>query len=326
MRLFKLFAWSLEVMWRRVPEAASWVSLDAQLSTTPYWLTAPNPLANHPWESASGARLPETAEVVVVGAGFGGASVAYHWSKQGSGPLVVIEQNEAASGAAGRNGGILVMAGGNFHGYYVYEPVLNYISQRWPEVPKAERRQRAVDFVAVYVRAVQASHEMIKRTLDAEGIQCDYEQRGWLFFADDVTREKLEASLEMGARLGHSDWVRRSPEEIASRCGAITELNGAESLGSATWHPAKWVWGLLAAAIKHPHVDLFTNTAVTSVERHGDQYLVQTERGTVRARYVVNATESHTCSVFAGFTKDIPNLVVPYKEQGVHAEGGPPTL
>ena len=326
LRFLRLLAWAFDVMWRKIPEAMHLISLDKDLSTTPYWLTAPNPLANHPWESDGQAKLPETADVVVVGAGFGGASVAYHWSKQGSKPLVVLERNEAASGAAGRNGGIVVMAGGNYHGYYVHDPVFNYMSQKYPELSENERKQRAADFVAVYVDAVQASHQMIKRTLAEEGINCDYEQRGWVFFADEVTHEKLEASLQMGDRLNHSDWVRRSPAEIASRCGVSTELTGAESVGAATWHPAKWVWGLLQRAIESPSVELFTRTTVTAVERDGEGYVVKTDRGSIRARHVVNATESHTCSVFANFTRKVPDLVTPHKEQGMHASGGPPTL
>ena len=325
-RFFKLLVWSFDVMWRKIPESLSWVGIDPQVSKTPYWLTAPNPLENHPWKQSPDAIFPEEADTVVIGAGFGGASVAYHWSKVGTRRLVILEGNEAASGAAGRNGGIVVMAGGNFHGYYVYEPVLNYMAQVFPKMSVEEREQRTTDFVAVYVRALQASHRMIKEVLVSEKIECDYEQRGWIFFADEVTSSKLETSLQMGDRLDHSDWVRRTPAEIAARCGVATDRDGAESLGSATWHPAKWVWGLLQAAIKNPNVELFTQTMVDRVEPVGDGYLVSTKRGDIRARHVVNATESHTCSLFADFTRDIPDIVVPYKEQGMHAEGGPPML
>ncbi len=112
LRMRKFMKWSLDVMWRQIPDSQPWVELPHAISKTPYWLTAENPIADHPWATDPQASLPERAEVVVVGAGFGGASVAYHWSKHGTAPLVILERDQAASGSAGRNGGIVVMAGG----------------------------------------------------------------------------------------------------------------------------------------------------------------------------------------------------------------------
>ena len=97
-RVIKLLRWALHISWRRVPDSLSWVQIDENLSRTPYWLTADNPLENHPWADDPGTPLPDAADVVVVGAGFGGASVAYHWSKRATESLVVLERDEVASG------------------------------------------------------------------------------------------------------------------------------------------------------------------------------------------------------------------------------------
>ena len=326
LRLFKLLCWSVDAMWRQIPESMAWVQLDENISHTPYWLSAENPLENHPWAREPGTSLPESADVVVVGAGFGGASVAYHWSRQGSENLVVLERGEAANGAAGRNGGIVVMAGGIYHGFYVYEPVLEYLKATRADMSAADRDELAASFAAVYVRAVQASHESIEATIRAEGIDCDYARRGWVFFVDTQASKKLEASLALGSRLGHSDWVRRAPGEVRRRSGAATELDGAESLASATWHPAKWVWSILEAALRKPHVSLFTRTEVNSVRRDGENYIVRTPRGAIRARCVVNATEAHTSTLFKDFLTPFPDLIRPHKEQGMYGEGGPPSM
>ena len=325
-RVLKFLAWSLNVMWREIPQSLPWVTFDKTISHTPYWLTAENPLENHPWRATPRARLPDQAAAVVVGAGFGGAAVAYHWSKYGSEPLLVVEQREAASGSAGRNGGIVVMAGGHLHGYYVYERVIKYLTKRQPELPSAERDELAARFSDAYVKALHASHRMIQRTIESEGIDCDYARKGWVFFTDPVAREGLEASLALAERLDHSDWVRRTPEQVRERSGVKTLLDGAESLGSATWHPAKWVWGILGAALQNPSVQLFTRTTVRQVERDGDLYVVETDRGTIRSRCVVNATESHTPVVFKNFLSPFPDLITPYKEQAVYAEGGPASM
>ena len=326
LRLVKFLRWSLDVMWREIPDSSRWVTAGNTISNTPYWLTAQNPLRNHPWATIPQAGLPETAHVVVVGAGFGGAAVAYHWSKQGAEPLVVLERHQAASGAAGRNGGIVVMAGGHLHGYFVYETVSEYLLDKQPQLTAGERDELAARFTDAYVQALQASHGMIKETIDTEGIDCDYTRRGWVFFADAIHRHDVEASLALGKRLGHLDWVSRTSQEVRERSGAATSFDGAESVGSATWHPAKWVWGILGVALQSSAVHLFTRTTVQNVERDGEFYAVHTDRGTIRSRYVVNATESHTPTVFKNFLAPFPDLIAPYKEQGVHAEGGPASM
>jgi len=60
------------------------------------------------------ADLPQSAEVIVVGAGFVGAWAAYHLARAGMRPLV-IEANAPASGASGRLCGLaLAGVGGHF--------------------------------------------------------------------------------------------------------------------------------------------------------------------------------------------------------------------
>ena len=60
------------------------------------------------------AELPRSAEVLVVGAGLVGAWTAYHLALRGVRP-VVIEANAPASGASGRNAGMLLQGlGGHY--------------------------------------------------------------------------------------------------------------------------------------------------------------------------------------------------------------------
>ncbi len=325
-RFLRFLGWALNAVWSEIPDSQPWVTTDEKIFNTPYWLTAANPLKNHPWASDPRSRLPERAHTVVVGAGFGGAAVAYHWSKQATEPLVVLEGKEAASGSAGRNGGILVMAGGHLHGYYVYERVIRYLLGNQAQMPNHDRRELAERFADAYVRATHSSHEMIKETIVGEGIECDYARRGWVFFTDSIDAHTLEASLALARRLGHDDWVRRTPVQVHERSGVDVSTDGAESLGGATWHPAKWVWGILSVAVRSSNVRLFTHTSVEKIERDGDSYAIRTNRGTIRSRFLVNATESHTPVVFRDFLAPFPDLITPYKEQGMHAEGGPDSM
>lgn len=72
--------------------------------TTSFWRTKPDELDNH----RSSDALPKSCDVVVIGAGYAGASVVHHILKQSrrdSAPsMVILEARQACSGATGRNG------------------------------------------------------------------------------------------------------------------------------------------------------------------------------------------------------------------------------
>lgn len=325
-QIAKFIVWAVDAIWNRIPNASAWAQIDQDVSHIPYWQTAPNPLANHPWATEPDARIPESAEVAVIGAGFGGSSFTYHWSKNSDKSLVLLEMRDPASGSAGRNGGVCVMAGGAYHGFYIVPGVSAYLQRIRPELSAEQRDAIVTRFAGVYVRALHASHEQIRATIAAEGIECDYARLGWIHVPDEADRPKLESSLALARRLGHDDWAPISAADIHARSGANAELDGAVSSGSATWHPAKWVWGTLTAALKNPSVRIFTRTAALRVERLAEGFAVHTDRGSIRARYVINASDSHTPQLFAEYLHAFPDLVTPYRVQAIYAEGGPPLL
>lgn len=71
---------------------------------TPFWRTEPSTLDNH----RSTPNLPDHTDIVVIGAGYAGASTAYHLLEQcdsSSQPsIVILEARQVCSGATGRNG------------------------------------------------------------------------------------------------------------------------------------------------------------------------------------------------------------------------------
>src|SRR5258708_5916041 len=81
------FSWTRFLRWLSfqsfvsIPDGLREVQWSKPVSKTPVWLAEGNPLANHPWSLNPGAQLPPRAAVVVIGAGFTGGSLAYHWAK-----------------------------------------------------------------------------------------------------------------------------------------------------------------------------------------------------------------------------------------------------
>lgn len=322
-RLGALARWTTEMAWGRIPEARQWFAIDPGVSRTPFWLREGNPWEGHPWRDGE-AQLPAQADVVVVGAGFGGASVAYHWSQQARGRLVLLERQAPAAGAAGRNAGFLTAAGGSYHGYYVYEPVRAHAAAVRPELDSAALDAIASGFSDSYVRALAESVAEIHETIAREGIECDVRRQGALVLADELDAPRVEAALELGAELGWEEWRRVEPDEVQRLTGiAGSDFAGLQE-GTSTWHPARWVWGLVGAAITTGKVGLFTRTHVTRVSPEADGYRVVTNRGSIRARCVVNATEAHTRGVFADYLPgNDPELIRTHKSQAMYAAGGP---
>ncbi len=323
LRLAALVRWTAGMAWGRIPEARQWFAIDAGVSRTPFWLREGNPWEGHPWRDGE-TQLPVKADVVVVGAGFGGASVAYHWSQQAQGRLLLLEREAPAAGAAGRNAGFLTAAGGSYHGYYVYEPVRAHAAAIRPELDSAGLDAIASGFSDSYVRALAESVAQIHETIAREGIECDVRRQGALVLTDDLDAPRVEAALELGAELGWDEWRRIEPDEVKRLTGiAGPDFAGLQE-GTSTWHPARWVWGLLSAALATDKVELFTRTHVTRVLPEADGFLVLTNRGPIRARYVVNATEAHTRAVFADYLPgDDPELIRTHKSQAMYASGGP---
>lgn len=297
-RLVLFVKWVLTLLWLRMPETAAWATIARPISRTPVWLTDQDPFDNHPFSTDPNARLPEEVETVVIGAGLVGAAAAYHWSKHGDKPLLVVEMNGVASGSAGRNEGLVVM--GRYY-YYVHHTVSDYLARARRDLDEAQRDRLAHEYAESYCRAAYANAEMIAETVEREGIDCHYTREGWVQAAGPDGQQRLEVSTRMAASTGFTDWTKISAEEVYRRSGMRANHPAGFSIGAASWHPAKWVWGLMGVALRSPHVHLFTRTRVERVEDIGDMYRIQTSRGVVKARYIINATESYTPALFPEF-------------------------
>lgn len=76
-------------------------------ATIPFWRTDLDPLDSH----RSTEELPSHCDILVIGAGYAGASTVHHILKQQTSPLkiLLLEAREACSGASGRNGMYLLL-------------------------------------------------------------------------------------------------------------------------------------------------------------------------------------------------------------------------
>ena len=318
---FYFIGWALYQMFVVIPDVMQDLSPDGHVSNTPMWLLDENPLANYPWNRDSNTSLPMEVDTLVIGAGFTGGAIAYHWSKKAPQDrrLVVIEMGDPASGSSGRNEGLVVM------GRYfkmVRDTVLKNLDRVRPQMTKAERCQLAEQFAHQYCRSAYRNADLIEQTIRNENFDCDYARAGWVQGRTATEQNALSESVQMAIESGYDDWKSIVPDEVLEKTGMQVEHNAGFSVAAASWHPAKWVWCLLKSALTSKNVELFTRTRVRSVTDKGDFYLVDSERGAIRAHHVVYATESYTPKLERRFH----DAILPMQEQAASGDGGPEAM
>ena len=263
----------------------------------PYWFRSPHPFANF----QSRDSLPSTCDVVVIGAGLTGASAAYHLGDSSpESTVVVLDRGDPACEASGRNGGNFELIPENSVGVYegLARERLAFLRRRYARLPievvHAESERQASLVLGLSLR----NRELLKQIILRERIECDFAPRGWLHLASTEEEEQgicdeVMLAAQHGQRI--ELWSRR---KIRQELGFDNEYIGRFIPGDGTYHPFKYVCGLLRAALR-PGVELYTRTNVRRVSSEaGDRQLVVTDRGTIVARSVIVATNAFTSELF----------------------------
>ncbi|KAI6839845.1 FAD dependent oxidoreductase superfamily [Hortaea werneckii] len=266
-------------------------SLPVANSTKPFWRSSPHELDNH----RSTEQLPAAADIVIIGAGYAGASIAHHLLEQiressQKPTIVILEAREACSGATGRNGGHLkpdpytrAAAALTSHGKEAAEEVASFEAQHLDEVPRLIRRE-GIDCDYVRTRAADV---------------CLYQQG-----ADEINA-KIERLRQ--ADISTVDDVFSSTPEKAEAASGIKGAKGTFTYTAGTIWPYKLILHLLGKAIARG-VNLQTHTPVTSIDRSSQGegcWKVKTYRGSIEAKKVVFATNAYSSALLPEFANHI---------------------
>jgi len=202
------------------------------------------------------ATLPEQCEVVVVGGGVIGVSVAYHLAEVGITDVVLLERKELTSGTTWHAAGLV----GQLRTSINMTQLARYTSELY-------------------------------RGLEAEtGQATGYRQCGSISIAATAERfEELKRSASMAKVFGLEVNVLSVPE-IAERYPLIRtdDLFGGIHIPSDGYANAVDITQALAKGAKSRGARIFTDTKVEAILRAGDQVRgVRTAEGEIRAKYVV---------------------------------------
>jgi 4-methylaminobutanoate oxidase (formaldehyde-forming) len=202
------------------------------------------------------AALPDRCEVVVVGGGVIGVSVAYHLAEAGIQDVVLLERKELTSGTTWHAAGLV----GQLRTSINMTQLARYTSQLY-------------------------------RGLEEDtGQATGYRQCGSISIAATAERfEELKRSASMAKVFGLEVNVL-SVAEIAEKYPLIhtDDLFGGIHIPSDGYANAVDVTQALAKGAKSRGARIFTDTKVEAILRDGDQVTgVRTAEGEIRSRYVV---------------------------------------
>ncbi|HKB30485.1 MAG TPA: FAD-binding oxidoreductase [Streptosporangiaceae bacterium] len=237
--------------------------------TLSFWHgTVPDPLE-------PGPPLPgdTDVDVAIAGGGFTGLWTAYYLRKADPGlRIAVLEREIAGFGASGRNGG--------------------WCSALFPaSLDKLARMSGRPAAIAMH-RAMRATVDEVGAVVTAEGIDCHWRKGGTVQLArsrPQLGRAKDEVAHSRAFGFGEDDLRLLSAGEASGMLAAADVVGGTYTPHCAAIHPARLARGL-AATIRRLGVALYEQTAVTSIEPRR----ARTPAGTVRAEYVIRATEGYT--------------------------------
>lgn len=230
----------------------------------------------------------EFAEVAIVGAGYTGLSTALHLGERGV-DVAVLEAEEIGFGAAGRSTG-LVNAG-----LWVMPSAL--VESLGPVYGG-----RLLDLLTYSPRSV---YEIV----DKHNIACELKRAGTIHCA---AGPKGIAEIKERAR----QWQERGVpvrflhgEEMRAKTGTSIYPAGLLDPRAGTIQPLAYVRGLGRAAID-TGARIFTKSPVTDIGRDRSTWHIRTPCGSVRARWVVLATDTYTSRIMPELRNE--QVVLPF--------------
>jgi glycine/D-amino acid oxidase-like deaminating enzyme len=219
---------------------------------------------------------PTEADVVIVGAGYTGLWTAYYLKQaEPSLRVVMLEREFSGFGASGRNGG---WVSGFFSG-----PARVY-----------ERRGGHAGFLAMR-RAMFETVDEVGRVIAEQRIDADFVKSGHVDVALNAAQaQRLGESLTRSHDSGLSSHDLRELDlrELDDRVRVANARRATFSPHVARVHPAKLVHGL-ATVVERLGVEIYEATCVSEIRPHA----AVSPAGTVRARWVVRATEGYTAQL-----------------------------
>ena len=230
-----------------------------------------------------------SANVVVIGGGVNGTSVAMHLSRMGAGKVVLVEKGHLASGASGRSGAMV-------REHYLH-PTL--------------------------VKMAMEASDIFHNFGDAIGGDARFIETGRMLFFGERDADAARANVEMNRELGVNIHTLTPPEisEIVPQASLEDIALGVYEPNSGYADPMATTYAYAEQARVHGS-EILTQCAVTEIKTAGGRVAgVQTEDGLIEADAVVVAAGPWVNKLAAPMGELLP--ITPIRVQMVHLRRPP---
>ncbi len=232
-----------------------------------FWLTTVKPPA------INQTTLPQTVDVVVIGAGFSGLSAAKTLAENGL-TVAVLESQTVGWGASSRNGG-MVLTGLKLG---VNSLIKNY---------GLEMAQRLFN---LSLEAINTVEEIVKK----ENIACSFKRTGCLEVAWKASHfnqynraaEQLEKQFNFQSRI-------LQKQDLQTEIGSNLYHGGFVEDVSGSINPAQYVMGLAQATLR-AGAKIIEQTRVEKIEKKLGGFLLHTTCGLIKAKKIFVGTNGYT--------------------------------
>jgi sarcosine oxidase subunit beta len=219
----------------------------------------------------------QTADVVIIGGGIVGSSVAYHLTANGCRNVLVIERESAqGKGSTGKS-----MGG---------------VRSQFSTAVSVQMSLYSIPFYASFEQRL--------------GYPCDYRPQGYLFCATtDQHMDYLRTNYALQVKMGLQDVRRMEGEEIRRlfpQLRADDIVGGSFCSSDGFVDPYSAMNGFMASAAENGAA-LWKNATVTAITRDANGITsVETARGSVASRTVVNCAGAWAAGVASMVGVDLP--------------------
>ncbi|HYM78437.1 MAG TPA: FAD-binding oxidoreductase [Candidatus Dormibacteraeota bacterium] len=220
------------------------------------------------------ASLPQTADVVILGAGVMGASIAFHLARRKAGKIVVIDKDHVGRGGSGRSSALIRM-------HYSFPP--------------------EVQLALVSLRTFQNWQEVV-------GAPGDFRKTGFVRIVHPNETARLKLNVEMQTKLGATvELIDKHQLHELEPDWKVDEVDLAAYEPDSGYGDGAGVAGDFLSAARELGVAYSSRTQATAlmIER-GSIRGVVTDRGTISSPRVIAATGPWTRPLIQEAGYDLP--------------------
>ncbi len=216
-----------------------------------------------------------TADVCIIGAGMCGLSTAYYLAKNGL-KVIVVDKDDIGKKTSG-----YTTAKITFQHNLIYDYLINSFG---------------LDFALGYLKSNIKAISNIKKIIDTENIDCDFEYQDnfvYTTYQEDLPKihnEVKALDILSGYLKNECACSTDSFAQFVTDCGLPFKIcGGIKVKNQAQFHPRKYMLGL-AKAIQNYNGLIFTNSIARDVQKSENGYISYINEYSIKSKYVVLAS------------------------------------